>query len=329
MTSSAGSSGLIRLGVAAQALHGVAHGGQVDDGGHAGEVLQQHAAGVKAISRAGSPWGPSRPGPRCRRRSTAAPSSVRSRFSSRIFSENGRAGARPLTRRCVAPQGARCDIRARRLGACGALLIDSAMTTLSSTGGAVASASFERSAMGGAGRGRAHLEPAMASPPAPGSPLPGRCNPADGGHRGRAAGPACCSSPCPRVLDPFFHRSWSCLAHHDGEGSLGFILNRPPPSRWQKSSRAWRSSGAAPARRWPTSAAPCSRSSAPCCSRRRAATATRRRVRRGLPPGSRSPEARRHPLELAVAPPKSFRLLLGYAGWGAASWWRRSCATTG
>ena len=42
MTSSAGISGLIFVGVAAQGLHGLAHGGQVDDGGHAGQVLQDH-----------------------------------------------------------------------------------------------------------------------------------------------------------------------------------------------------------------------------------------------------------------------------------------------
>ena len=29
-------------GIAAEAAHGVAHGGEIDDGGHAGEVLHQH-----------------------------------------------------------------------------------------------------------------------------------------------------------------------------------------------------------------------------------------------------------------------------------------------
>ena len=47
MTSSTGWSGLIFLRVAAQPLHGVAHGGQVDDRRHAGEVLEQHPAGPK------------------------------------------------------------------------------------------------------------------------------------------------------------------------------------------------------------------------------------------------------------------------------------------
>jgi len=31
----------------------------------------------------------------------------------------------------------------------------------------------------------------------------------------------------PQVLDPFFHRSVVLLIHHEEEGSVGFILNRP------------------------------------------------------------------------------------------------------
>jgi putative transcriptional regulator len=31
----------------------------------------------------------------------------------------------------------------------------------------------------------------------------------------------------PQVADPFFHKSVVLLVHHDEEGSLGFILNRP------------------------------------------------------------------------------------------------------
>ena len=43
MTSSAGKSGLMRAGIAAEVAHRVAHGGEVDHGRNAGEVLQQHA----------------------------------------------------------------------------------------------------------------------------------------------------------------------------------------------------------------------------------------------------------------------------------------------
>ena len=45
MTSSAGTSGIDPLRVAAQGANGVAHGGQIDHGGHAGKVLHQHAGG--------------------------------------------------------------------------------------------------------------------------------------------------------------------------------------------------------------------------------------------------------------------------------------------
>src|SRR3954451_3992264 len=31
----------------------------------------------------------------------------------------------------------------------------------------------------------------------------------------------------PQIVDPFFHRSVVLLVHHDAEGSLGFIINRP------------------------------------------------------------------------------------------------------
>ena len=43
MTSSAGASGLILAGVATEVGDGLAHRGEVDDAGHAGEVLHDHA----------------------------------------------------------------------------------------------------------------------------------------------------------------------------------------------------------------------------------------------------------------------------------------------
>ena len=45
ITSSTGCSGLISDGIAAESFHGVAHGGEVDDAGDAGEILQEDAAG--------------------------------------------------------------------------------------------------------------------------------------------------------------------------------------------------------------------------------------------------------------------------------------------
>ena len=78
------------FGVAAQFDDGVAHGGQIDDGRHAGEVLHQHPGRHEGdlLGRA-RPWHPIWPGPRCRRPARVWPSSLRSRFSRRIRSENG------------------------------------------------------------------------------------------------------------------------------------------------------------------------------------------------------------------------------------------------
>ena len=43
MTSSAGASGLILVGSPPRSADGLAHGGEVDDAGHAGEVLHDDA----------------------------------------------------------------------------------------------------------------------------------------------------------------------------------------------------------------------------------------------------------------------------------------------
>ena len=50
------------LGIAAHALHGIAHGGEIDDGGNAGEILQQDARGHEGdffLRGVGSPSGES------------------------------------------------------------------------------------------------------------------------------------------------------------------------------------------------------------------------------------------------------------------------------
>ena len=77
--------------VAAHLRHRVAHRRQVDDRGHAGEVLHQHARGRERDLLARLGLGvPGRRAPRCPARRTEPLPSVRSRFSSSTFSENGR-----------------------------------------------------------------------------------------------------------------------------------------------------------------------------------------------------------------------------------------------
>jgi hypothetical protein len=76
--------------IAAQGLHGVAHGGEIDDGGHAGEVLHEDAGGHVGDLAAGLglrvPVGEEAMSPAV----TLTPSSRRSRFSSRILRLKGR-----------------------------------------------------------------------------------------------------------------------------------------------------------------------------------------------------------------------------------------------
>ena len=53
MTSSAGHQRVDLCLLALQVAHGIAHGGQVDDGGNAGEVLHDHAGGREGHFLAG------------------------------------------------------------------------------------------------------------------------------------------------------------------------------------------------------------------------------------------------------------------------------------
>ena len=53
MTRSTGTSGLIFCGSPPSCEHAVAHGGEVDHGGDAGEVLHQHAGGAEGDFLAG------------------------------------------------------------------------------------------------------------------------------------------------------------------------------------------------------------------------------------------------------------------------------------
>ena len=63
MTRSAGTSGLTVAGSPPERGHRVAHRGEVDDGGHAGEVLEQDAAGhERDLGLAGAAGPPGRQG---------------------------------------------------------------------------------------------------------------------------------------------------------------------------------------------------------------------------------------------------------------------------
>lgn len=121
----------------------------------------------------------------------------------------------------------------------------------------------------------------------------------------------------PQILDPFFHRSVVLLVHHDAEGSLGFILNRPTAISvaeiLQGMEIAWAGSGelvahfggpVQPQLGTVLFAAEGGNGHAP------GDTAQ-------VCPGVSLTQHVGTLSTLAMAPPSRFRLLLGYAGWGA------------
>ncbi|HVS01817.1 MAG TPA: YqgE/AlgH family protein [Thermoanaerobaculia bacterium] len=122
----------------------------------------------------------------------------------------------------------------------------------------------------------------------------------------------------PQILDGFFHRSVVLLVHHDGEGSLGFIVNRPTAIQvaeilegmeigWEGAADAVAHFGGPVQPQLGTvvftprdgTAAALPESQAEIC------------------PGLRLTQHVGDLEQLAASPPRDFRLLLGYAGWGA------------
>ena len=77
-------------GIAAELLHGVAHGGEIDDAGTPVKSCRRTRLGVKAISLSGLEFLFQAASARISSLVTLRPSSVRSRFSSRMRRENGR-----------------------------------------------------------------------------------------------------------------------------------------------------------------------------------------------------------------------------------------------
>jgi putative transcriptional regulator len=117
----------------------------------------------------------------------------------------------------------------------------------------------------------------------------------------------------PQVMDPFFHRSVVLLVHHDDEGSLGFIINRPtaiPISEilqgleltWGGDHQALAGFGGPVQPQVGTvlfAAQSAQQHAAQIC------------------PGISLTQHLADLASLAAMPPGEFRLLLGYAGWSA------------
>ena len=123
----------------------------------------------------------------------------------------------------------------------------------------------------------------------------------------------------PQVLDPFFNKAVVLLVHHDDEGSVGFIVNRPTELPIENILDGmeihWRGAKDAIA----FFGGPVQSQMGTILFRDQGldngqlATATTTEVQPGVRIGQQLEDLDR----LAQDPPEHFRLLLGYAGWGA------------
>ena len=123
----------------------------------------------------------------------------------------------------------------------------------------------------------------------------------------------------PQVLDPFFNKAVVLLVHHNEEGSVGFIVNRPTELsiegildgmeiHWQGPKDATAYFGG-----------PVQSQTGTILFRDRGVdegqpyAATTTEIQSGIRIGQQLEDLDR----LAQDPPENFRLVLGYAGWGA------------
>lgn len=114
----------------------------------------------------------------------------------------------------------------------------------------------------------------------------------------------------PQVQDPFFHRSVVLLVAHEDEGSFGFIVNRPTGIRVAEVLRgmelAWHGAEGEPAY-----------FGGPVQTQLGTVLHADPQPRAEVVPGVSITQQADDLARLASAPPARFRLLLGYAGWGA------------
>lgn len=126
----------------------------------------------------------------------------------------------------------------------------------------------------------------------------------------------------PQVLDPFFHRSVVLLIHHEDEGSLGFIVNRPTGIRVSEILSGleipWHGDRSTLA----FFGGPVQPQLGTVLFRYEDAESEeddeeRPEHQREVFPGTTMTQRIGDLEDLAEVPPKSFRFFLGYAGWGS------------
>ena len=121
----------------------------------------------------------------------------------------------------------------------------------------------------------------------------------------------------PQVMDPFFHRSVILLVHHDEDGSVGFILNRPTeieiPDIMQGMELEWRGAPGAVALFGGPVQPQLGTVLYPVESPETEPMEGSAEVIPGVAISQHIGDLE----QLGEDPPVGFRLLLGYAGWGS------------
>jgi putative transcriptional regulator len=121
----------------------------------------------------------------------------------------------------------------------------------------------------------------------------------------------------PQIVDPFFHRVVVLLVHHDAEGSLGFIVNRPTAISvaeiLQGMEIVWGGEREVVAH----FGGPVQPQLGTVLFGATGGNGHSHSSAAEVCPGVSLSQHVGTLSELAAAPPQSFRLLLGYAGWGA------------
>lgn len=121
----------------------------------------------------------------------------------------------------------------------------------------------------------------------------------------------------PQVLDPFFHKSVILLLHHEKEGSFGFIINRPTGIKIHEILKGmevgWQGGGDEVAH----FGGPVQPQLGTVLFSASLEEAEAMEAASEVLPGVAITQHVGDLSRLAESPPDHFRLLLGYAGWGA------------
>lgn len=121
----------------------------------------------------------------------------------------------------------------------------------------------------------------------------------------------------PQIVDPFFHRSVVLLVHHDAEGSLGFIVNRPTAISVAEILQGMEIEWAGGREIVAHFGGPVQPQLGTVLFSPTGGNGHGQAGAAEVCPGISLSQHVGTLSELAAAPPPSFRLLLGYAGWGA------------